>query len=81
MIKSVSPAFNIVVFSLIRSQCIILSKKESTKIKMKLSRHAKNNMRLYGIKEEDIFNTVESPDKTCREENNHRVKSAVDLIT
>ncbi|MEE9165497.1 MAG: DUF4258 domain-containing protein [Nitrospinota bacterium] len=69
MIKCVSPTFNIIVFSLIRPECIILSKKESTKIRMKLSRHVKNNMRLYGIKEDDILNTVESPDKTYKEEN------------
>ncbi len=30
---------------------------------MKLSRHAKNNMRLYGIKEMDIQETINSPDR------------------
>tara|TARA_Y100000031_G_C8191479_1_gene371603 strand:+ start:901 stop:1140 length:240 start_codon:yes stop_codon:yes gene_type:complete len=36
---------------------------------MKLSRHVKNNMRLYGIRENDILNVVESPDKTFSEGN------------
>jgi len=31
---------------------------------MKISRHAKNNMRLYGINETDILETIESPDLT-----------------
>ncbi|MGB9715741.1 MAG: DUF4258 domain-containing protein [Thermodesulfovibrionales bacterium] len=34
---------------------------------MKLSRHAKNNMRLYKIAEQDIINTIETPDSTDRE--------------
>jgi len=34
---------------------------------MKLSRHAKNNMRLYKITEQDIIESIESPDSTERE--------------
>ena len=34
---------------------------------MKLSRHVRNNMRLYKITEKDIMETVESPDSTDRE--------------
>ena len=29
---------------------------------MRLSRHVKNNMRLYGISEEDIQETIDTPD-------------------
>ncbi len=34
---------------------------------MKISRHARNNMRLYKITEKDIMKTVESPDSSGRE--------------
>lgn len=34
---------------------------------MKLSRHAKNNMRLCKITEKDILKIIESPDTTARE--------------
>ena len=36
---------------------------------MKFSRHAKNNMRLYKITEQDIMETIESPKETGREDN------------
>lgn len=36
---------------------------------MKISRHARNNMRLYKISEEDILSAVESPDVSATEEN------------
>ena len=36
---------------------------------MKISRHARNNMRLYKISEADILNAVESPDASGTEEN------------
>jgi len=36
---------------------------------MKLSRHAKNNMRLYKIAEEDIMITIEKPDSKHKEGN------------
>lgn len=34
---------------------------------MKLSRHVRNNMRLYGISESDIIETVETPDHVGKE--------------
>jgi hypothetical protein len=36
---------------------------------MKISRHARNNMRLYNISERDIIGAVESPDVSNKEEN------------
>jgi hypothetical protein len=36
---------------------------------MKISRHARNNMRLYRISEKDIMSAVESPDVSTKEEN------------
>jgi hypothetical protein len=36
---------------------------------MKISRHARNNMRLYKVSERDITSTVESPDGSTQEEN------------
>ena len=36
---------------------------------MKISRHARNNMRLYKISEKDIMSAVESPDVFTKEEN------------
>jgi hypothetical protein len=39
----------------------------SVKISMKLSRHARNNIKLYQIAEEDILKTIQSPDFTDRE--------------
>ncbi len=36
---------------------------------MKLSRHARNNIRLYEIKEDEIVNTIELPDFTVKEGN------------
>jgi hypothetical protein len=36
---------------------------------MKISRHARNNMRLYKISEDDIMSAVESPDVSATEEN------------
>ena len=36
---------------------------------MKLSRHARNNIRLYKIAEKDIIETIESPDVTSKEGN------------
>jgi hypothetical protein len=36
---------------------------------MKISRHARNNMRLYKISEKDIMSAVESPDVSTKEEN------------
>lgn len=30
---------------------------------MRLSRHVRNNMRLYGISESDIIRTIETPDR------------------
>lgn len=36
---------------------------------MKISRHARNNMRLYKISERDIMSAVESPDVLTKEEN------------
>lgn len=36
---------------------------------MKFSRHAKNNMRLYNIAEEDIMKTIEAPDSKSSEGN------------
>ena len=41
-----------------------------TKKHMKLSRHTKNNMRLYKITEKDIIEAIESPDSTDRREIN-----------
>jgi hypothetical protein len=35
---------------------------------MKISRHARNNMRLYKISERDIISAVESPDVSTKEE-------------
>ncbi len=34
---------------------------------MEISRHARNNMRLYKISEEDILKVVQSPDVSARE--------------
>ncbi len=34
---------------------------------MKISRHARNNMRLYKISEKDILDTIESADVSSRE--------------
>jgi hypothetical protein len=34
---------------------------------MKISRHARNNMRLYKISEKDILDTIESADASSRE--------------
>ena len=34
---------------------------------MKFSRHAKNNMRLYKIAEQDIIKVIETPDSTRKE--------------
>lgn len=34
---------------------------------MKLSRHVRNNMKLYGISESDIIETVKHPDRVGRE--------------
>lgn len=36
---------------------------------MKISRHARNNMRLYKVSERDIIGAVESPDVSTKEEN------------
>ena len=36
---------------------------------MKLSRHAKNNIRLYKIAEKDIIETIKLPDSTNKEGN------------
>lgn len=36
---------------------------------MRLSRHVKNNMRLYGIKESEIREAIDSPDKEETEGN------------
>jgi hypothetical protein len=36
---------------------------------MRFSRHAKNNMRLYNIAEEDIVRAIEAPDSKGREGN------------
>ena len=36
---------------------------------MKISRHARNNMRLYKIREADILSAVESPGVSVTEEN------------
>jgi hypothetical protein len=36
---------------------------------MKISRHARNNMRLYKISERDVMSAVESPDVSTKEEN------------
>ena len=36
---------------------------------MKISRHARNNMRLYKVSERDIIAAVESPDVSSKEEN------------
>jgi len=36
---------------------------------MKISRHARNNMRLYKVSERDISSAVESPDISTKEEN------------
>jgi len=36
----------------------------SVKISMKLSRHARNNIKLYQIAEEDILKTIQLPDFT-----------------
>jgi hypothetical protein len=35
---------------------------------MKISRHARNNMRLYKVSEGDIITAVESPDVSTKEE-------------
>jgi hypothetical protein len=35
---------------------------------MKLSRHARSNMRLYKISEMDILNTIKSPEGSTKEE-------------
>jgi hypothetical protein len=37
---------------------------------MKLSHHVRNNMRLYGISESDIIETVGTPDRVGREGRN-----------
>jgi hypothetical protein len=34
---------------------------------MEISRHARNNMRLYNISERDIMNAIDSPDVSDRE--------------
>ena len=34
---------------------------------MEISRHARNNMRLYNISERDILNAIDSPDVSDRE--------------
>jgi hypothetical protein len=34
---------------------------------MEISRHARNNMRLYNISERDILNAIDSPDLSDRE--------------
>jgi hypothetical protein len=34
---------------------------------MEISRHARNNMRLYNISERDILNAIDSPDVSGRE--------------
>jgi hypothetical protein len=34
---------------------------------MEISRHARNNMRLYNISERDIINAIDSPDVSGRE--------------
>jgi hypothetical protein len=34
---------------------------------MEISRHARNNMRLYNISERDILNAIESPDVSDKE--------------
>ena len=34
---------------------------------MEISRHARNNMRLYNISERDILNAIESPDVSGKE--------------
>jgi len=34
---------------------------------MEISRHARNNMRLYNISERDILNAIDSPDLSGRE--------------
>ena len=34
---------------------------------MEISRHARNNMRLYNISEKDILNAIDSPDVSGRE--------------
>jgi hypothetical protein len=36
---------------------------------MKISRHARNNMRLYKVSERDIVTVLESPDVSTKEEN------------
>lgn len=36
---------------------------------LKISRHARNNMRLYNISETDILEAIESPDILEKEEN------------
>jgi hypothetical protein len=36
---------------------------------MKISRHARNNMRLYKVSERDIIDAIESPDVLAKEEN------------
>ena len=36
-------------------------------MRLKISRHARNNIRLYKISETDIINTIELPDYTERE--------------
>ncbi len=35
--------------------------------KLRFSRHARNNMRLYGITEDDVIKTLNSPDSTNTE--------------
>jgi hypothetical protein len=36
---------------------------------MKISRHARNNMRLYKVSERDIIGAIESPDVSAKEKN------------
>jgi hypothetical protein len=35
---------------------------------MRISRHARNNMRLYGIQEQEVEGAIEVPDRTERED-------------
>ncbi len=45
-------------------------------MKLRLSRHAKNNMRLYGITQEHIRKAIESPDKSIVEGERQTVMKA-----
>src|SRR2546422_6436589 len=45
----------------------------TAQVTMRISRHARNNMRLYGIQEQEVDDAIEVPDRTEREDRYHVV--------